>query len=63
MLVTFKTDVGNITMFGSDALQMIKIIDLNDFLAKNSFCNYQLQIFAWIQSNSRNTSQNFRDIV
>ncbi|MDR4515004.1 DUF1840 domain-containing protein [Nitrosomonas sp.] len=26
MLVTFKTDVGNITMFGSDALQMIKMM-------------------------------------
>ncbi|SER47862.1 protein of unknown function [Nitrosomonas sp. Nm51] len=26
MLVTFKTDVGNISMFGSDALQMIKMM-------------------------------------
>ena len=26
MLVTFKTDVGNITMFGSDALYMIKMM-------------------------------------
>ncbi|SEN54842.1 protein of unknown function [Nitrosomonas marina] len=26
MLVTFKTDVGNITMFGNDALQMIKMM-------------------------------------